>query len=206
MFGLGMLLCAGLWLINLQEYRLMGDVRRNLPVANEQIEALQRSEGLLRLIWIPSYLAMAIAFLTWIHRAHRNLPSLGAQDLEFSPRGAVGWYFFPFLNLFKPYQVMREISNASDSRYLAVSGSAWRGQNATTSVRLWWASFLVANVLSSAAGRAEEFADTPGAFQFVAGASMVGYGLTMIAAALAARVIWLIDRRQSVRAGALGLN
>ncbi len=31
------------------------------------------------------YLGVAIAFLMWIHRAHRNLQYLGNQDLRFSP-------------------------------------------------------------------------------------------------------------------------
>jgi hypothetical protein len=174
-------------------------------VTNEQIESNVRAQNVLGLIWLPWYVVTVITFLMWKHRAHRNLPALGANDLKFSPRGAVGWYFCPLLNLFRPYQVMREISNASNSACLSIDGSAWRNRNAPAVVRLWWASFLIMNVVANAVARAVDIADSPGAFQFVAAASMVDCAITATAATFAIGVVWLIDRRQATQADKLGL-
>lgn len=55
-----------------------------------------------------------IALLVWIYAVHRNLPALGATGLEFTPGWAVGWFFVPILNLFKPCQALFEIWNGSD--------------------------------------------------------------------------------------------
>jgi hypothetical protein len=201
---IGLLLCIAMFTYSFQEYRLH-DLSRKVTVTNEQIESNLRAHNVLRLVWLPWYVITGIAFLMWKHRAHRNLPALGATDLEFSPRGAVGWYFCPFLNLFKPYQAMREICNASNPSYLSIDGSAWRSRNAPAVVRIWWAFFLIMNFVTRAVASAENSVDTPAAFRFVAAASMVDYGITMIAATSAIGVVWLIDRRQFVQADKLGL-
>src|SRR5689334_7274535 len=52
--------------------------------------------------------ATAVAFLIWFHRAHKNLPALGARELKYTPGWAVGGFFVPLLNLVRPADVMRE--------------------------------------------------------------------------------------------------
>ena len=59
-------------------------------------------------------LVAAVACLIWLYRVHSNLPALGARNLEFTPEWAVGWWFIPIFHLFRPYQVVREIWQASD--------------------------------------------------------------------------------------------
>jgi hypothetical protein len=152
------------------------------------------------------YLVTIVAFLMWEHRAHRNLPSLGATGLEFSPRGAVGWYFVPFLNLFKPYQVMREIYNASQPDPSDESSIGWRGRNAPFGVKTWWALFLFMNFVSNAVGRAGVYADTHSAFQFVAVASMLAETIGIAAMVAALSVVRSVTRRQESRADVLGVS
>jgi hypothetical protein len=55
------------------------------------------------------FIITAILFLMWIYRAHRNPPSLGASGLKYSPGWAVGGFFIPIWNLFRPFQVTTEI-------------------------------------------------------------------------------------------------
>ena len=81
--------------------------------------------------WLPILLvavslATSVAFLMWIHRAYRNLPALRGTPLKCSPRWAVGYYFIPILNFFRPYQVMKEIWRESDPRGYPCSAKHWR--------------------------------------------------------------------------------
>ena len=69
----------------------------------KRLTSLLASTGFL--VWLGT----ATAVLMWVHRAYRNLPALGARDMAYSPGWAVGWWFIPFLNLVRPYQVVREI-------------------------------------------------------------------------------------------------
>lgn len=54
-----------------------------------------------------------ILFVKWIYRASFNARALGAQNMKFTPGWSVGYYFIPFLNLWRPYQAMKEIWKAS---------------------------------------------------------------------------------------------
>ena len=51
-------------------------------------------------LWVYgiAYLITVILFLMWVHRSHKNLKALGADETKFSPRSAVLWWFVPFMN------------------------------------------------------------------------------------------------------------
>jgi hypothetical protein len=61
------------------------------------------------LIQLPFTIFLGITFLRWIYRANGNLHALSSQPMTFTPGWSVGWYFVPIMNLFKPYQSMKEI-------------------------------------------------------------------------------------------------
>ena len=52
-------------------------------------------------IYLVLFVLTAILFLMWIHRAHRNLPSLGSSSLKYSPGWAVGGFFGASIVLLK---------------------------------------------------------------------------------------------------------
>jgi hypothetical protein len=60
-------------------------------------------------IQLPLAIFLGITFLRWIYRANANLHALSSQPMTFTPGWSVGWYFIPIMNLFKPYQSMKEI-------------------------------------------------------------------------------------------------
>ena len=67
--------------------------------------------------------------------------------MGFSPGWAVGWYFIPFANLWKPYQAMKEIWQAS------ASPEHWESEDRSWLLPLWWTLWIVSNLLSNAAFR-----------------------------------------------------
>jgi len=100
------------------------------------------------------YFAAAVLFLIWIHRAHKNLASLNATELRFTPGWAVGWFFVPIMSLFRPYQVASEIYKASAPNIAATTGStSWKNAAASPIVGLWWAFFLISNFVGQIALR-----------------------------------------------------
>lgn len=76
-----------------------------------------------------------VLFARWIYVAGRNLVAAGYDDLEFSPGSRIWWFAVPVACLFKPFQGMRELWNASH-------GSAnYYGDNHAL-VSTWWALWL----------------------------------------------------------------
>jgi len=96
-----------------------------------------------------------VLFCVWVHRANRNAHALGARGMEFTPGWAVGWFFVPVANLFKPYQAVREIHQASDpdldrSDEGATLAWRWSERPAPVQLKLWWGTWLVMNVVENA--------------------------------------------------------
>ena len=205
LFALGIILSFVMVASDISEYQLLTRLIDHENVADEQIESNNNRQRLLGVTWLVWYLSTIVAFLMWVHRAHRNLPALGATGLEFTPRGAVGWYFAPIANLFKPYQCMREIYNASDPLN-ASDGNQFRpDRDAPVVVKTWWALFLIMGFFGNAVGRASFKADTLEAYQIVSIASVIDGVISIVATLAAIWLVWSIDRRQTERAANLGL-
>lgn len=59
-------------------------------------------------------LATWVIWLVWQHRGQRNLGRASRQQLRFGPGWAVGWWFIPVANWWKPFQTVRELWSRSD--------------------------------------------------------------------------------------------
>ena len=84
----------------------------------------------------------------WIHRMAANTRFLvGAGKMDYTPGWAVGWFFIPFANLWKPYQAMKEVW------VLNADGGRGAGPMAGVLLPLWWFLWLAWNAVSNVAGR-----------------------------------------------------
>jgi hypothetical protein len=117
-----------------------GDIE-TLANAND---ARQMAIGIAQL---AAYIVTGIVFLVWIYRANRNARALGAQGMRFTPGWSVGWYFVPIMSLWRPFQAMREIWQAS-----AEPGN-WRAVQSPPLLGWWWAFYLGNQILSQVAYR-----------------------------------------------------
>ena len=98
-----------------------------------------------------------VTFLPWFYRAYRNLLRRGISDLNdlyaaggpvvlrYRSGWAIGAWFVPILNLFRPKQIMNDIWRGSFSHPGA--GKTWRLTTVSGLVHWWWglwiASFAV---------------------------------------------------------------
>ena len=92
---------------------------------------------LVAISWLLVAFPVSVVMVSlWVHRAYANLEPLGRRGSR-SPALAVGWFFIPIANLWKPYQVMAEISNKT-------LGAVPRGLLAS-----WWACWLAGIVVGN---------------------------------------------------------
>ncbi|HLA85559.1 MAG TPA: DUF4328 domain-containing protein [Thermoguttaceae bacterium] len=180
-----------------------------------QIELLQRMENgdftteethwndsrqqLIGFVLIVASIGSMISFLMWFHRAHRNLRSLGATELRFSPGWAVGWWFIPIFNLFRPFQVMREIWRNSVPTTVVPVEDTWQRPTGSALVGWWWALFLVMNWSNRVVMR---ITDRATSIEELAVASWLGLAsalLIVLAALLAILVVYRVTANQEKR-------
>jgi Domain of unknown function (DUF4328) len=155
-----------------------------------QFEAVRTLQGL---VW----LATAVAFLAWIHRAYANLERLGVKDLGYAPPWAVGAFVVPLLNLIHPLRVVRELWNASDE---AGTGETMSRRGTTSPWLLSWWGLLVASVAVDPFAL-RPFESPERSLDLAGGTSRVVAGalLEMAAAALAVFIAARITRGQERR-------
>lgn len=137
------------------QYALMGQVEAGLL---DYDEALQRLGMLALLLALPQILVnigTIVAVAMWIHRMAWNAHAMaGSRHLDCTPGWAVGWYFIPIANLFKPYQAMKEIWQASRQPL--------RPDQAAVPLLfpLWWTLWLIAGAANQVSLRMSFKADT----------------------------------------------
>jgi hypothetical protein len=138
--GAGLALLS-FWSSWLQLDLLSGEFTPEEGAANDQREAM--IGGAFGIFLLATF----CTFGRWIVLAHRNLPALGAQHLDVRPGWAVGFFFIPVLNLWKPYQAMRSLWRSSHSVHRPES------QESTWVLPTWWTVWLISSSLGNATWR-----------------------------------------------------
>jgi hypothetical protein len=136
-------------------------------------------------VGFAAFVLTAIVFLVFFHRAYSNLATLGPSERRYTPGWAVGSWFVPILNLFRPKQIANDIWRGSD-------GSAVPGV-----FHWWWALYLVGGVAYFDGGGGQM---TVGEARTVVFVQATGEVILVGAALCAASVVRLIARRQRLRA------
>lgn len=93
---------------------------------------------------IVTWLACMFAFGSFTHRASRNLLTLKSSDQGFNPERGVFWFFIPVFNLFKPWQVYRELFRGSDPNVTTHDETAWKTKGTVPAIVNIWAGIFVA--------------------------------------------------------------
>jgi Domain of unknown function (DUF4328) len=85
------------------------------------------------------FVATVVVWCIWQHHAQQNAIVLSGGGLRFTPAWAVGWWFIPIANLWKPFQTVRELWKASH-------GGGWRMIATWALLGWWWATWIVGSL------------------------------------------------------------
>ena len=136
-------------------------------------------QGIIGLGYLGVFIVTGVAFLKWIYRANLNCRAFGAEDMEFTPGWSIGYYFIPVLNLFRPYQSMKEIWQASHNP------ANWQSQSGSALLGWWWALWLISGFLGHMVFRLSMDADSIDELQASTGisifSSIIGIPLCLVA-------------------------
>jgi len=140
-------------------------------------------------------LATGICFFVWMYRRDKNLRAFGAEELQFRPGWVVGYFFVPIMNLYRPYQALSEIWQASDPDPAARTKAGRRHIHPPALLGFWWGCWLLWSVIDGIASQ-----DAAGS-----ASSAVGAPFRLVAAILAILVVRLYTKRQQETARHLAL-
>jgi len=106
--------------------------------------------------------------------------------MRFTPGWSVGWYFVPVMSLWKPFQAMREIWQAS-----AQPGN-WQAVETSPLLGWWWTAYVINLFLTQIGYRLSQHIDgiqsAMTASAFTTASDISGMGLDVLAFFLVAKI------------------
>jgi hypothetical protein len=130
------------------QFELLRKILNNSVVTQQEAAANDTREAIVGYVQTALFIATAVIFLAWIHRTYKNLGPLKAAGLRFTPGWAVGWFFIPFANLFRPYQVVSEIYKFSDPKESLPDNYRRINFLSSNIVGWWWGLYLLSNIVA----------------------------------------------------------
>lgn len=150
------------------------------------------------IVYYGSLIASAVVFCMWLHRVVRNMRALGAPDPRWSPAGAVGRCFIPFLNFVHPYLSIVDAWKASDPSTLRADQSMRNVRPVAGAVMAWWLTWWAGRAVSIFSNRMINSSDT-GTVVTGAVIDLVANATLIVAAGLAILVVRRLTSRQDVK-------
>ncbi len=146
--GLGALILFAI-VSDIWQIQLIRDIQSGVFTNEADLAAAadtnDRRQQLIGIAYIVVFAATVIAFGMLIHRAANNARAFGATGFKITPGWAVGWYFVPIAQFWKPYQAMSEIWRASRNP------RGWQNDRAGEFLGWWWAIWVVSTALGKVA-------------------------------------------------------
>lgn len=179
--------------------RVLNQLERGIDVSFDRVEASDNRVGYAGVAQILTYVASVVAFLAWFFRAYRNLPRLGARGPSHGFGWAIGSWFVPILNLFRPKQIANEVWRGSDPAAPPDQGAFWKDRPVSPLLHWWWAGWLVSSFLGNIAGRVYLNAETVSEQQAGTIVGIVSDSSYIVVGVLALLTVRAITERQEAR-------
>lgn len=203
LLALNILLMLAMLLSYYLQYELALRLMARVAVPDAELQANDDRQALLAIAYALLFIATAIVFVVWFHRAHSNLEALGARDLNYSSGWAAGSWFVPILNLFRPLQIAQEIWRNSDPSAVGDRYAPLDTSTSSALINLWWATWIISNLIANVATRMSWDVNSPETLKSATVAEMIALVASIIAAVFAISVVSAIHGRQTARAEAL---
>jgi hypothetical protein len=188
------------------EISMLARMQDGESVSDAEIDFNDAREGVIAIVQSGVLLASVVVFLMWFSRAYRNVSRLGVRSLRYKPGWAIGAWFVPILNLFRPKQIANDIWRGSDPDLpREVSAAGWQdGRIPGLLFGLWWALWLITNWAGIAATRGST--ETIPDLKDQSIRYLISDTTDLIAALLCAAVVAAVTRRQDERARRHGVT
>ena len=147
-------------------------------------DRLYAGVGIVQLVLV---LITGFLWLRWLHRAYSNLGAVGHRTSRFTPGWAVGYWFVPIVNLWRPYHVHRDLAARSRAGNALTEDEVRAAK--TPLVDRWWTTWIVGGLLGNVSSRLAVKAQTLPQLRTVTWLQLAQDALIVLAALLALRLL-----------------
>jgi hypothetical protein len=143
-------------------------------------------QQIIGVVYSITYLVSGIVFIQWFRRAYFNL-HLRSSHLLYTDGWAAGSWFVPFLNLFRPFQIMKELY-VETARIFSKKGLS-EEVSSTKFLGWWWALWLINNTVAQYEFRTSLKAEIAADLSNVTIAGMIGNLISIPLAIITVKVV-----------------
>lgn len=180
------MLAAGLVMVVAVLIGEIGELQGRISLDNPELSSFEALYAAALLLSLVVLVATYVLFGMWVYRAAANVEVAAVPGFDYTPGWAVGWFFVPFANLFKPFAAMRQIWNASHGNE---SGDLDSGN---PFLAFWWGLWILTAILTNVAIRLNLNPEDPSyvrtALQLETASSVLSLALYPIAYRLVDRI------------------
>jgi len=144
-----------LLILNFYRYNLLQAVTNGVTITTEitteiveTAETIDSRIGTATIIELIAYIISIIFFIRWFSRAYSNLHRK-VTGLLYSKGWAIGCWFVPILNFYRPYRIMKELCRKTET-LLSIEKP-----NLSETIDVWWFLFIVSAFVDRALSRFE---------------------------------------------------
>jgi hypothetical protein len=129
----------------LLELELVDRVAAGAAVTDAELDGNDSRQTTVGFLQLAALVVCAVVFIRWLWAAYRNTDRATPGLRRYGHGWAIGAWFVPFLNLWRPKQIVNDVWRAGGTRGAAEPLPWW--------LDVWWAGWICSNVLSQAASR-----------------------------------------------------
>ena len=176
------------------ELRITDRLLASETVSDAELTAIDDRNFAVGVVTLLAWIFAAATFIRWLHGAYQNVDVVAAAERRYGHGWAIGAWFVPFLNLWRPKQIVNDVWRAGGRD----------ADHAQPGVLLlsWWALWIIADVAIRIAGNSYADAETPEEWRTGTIVWLVGDGLSLVTALLAVAVVRFSTERLDGRAAA----
>ncbi len=133
------------------QYDLLQSAANGAKISLETAIANDARERIIGILFLIAYIISAVTFIQWFRRAYFNLHQK-VSNLALSEGWAAGSWFVPIVNLYQPYQIMKELYRET-SELLIRKGIIVDSNLKANSIGIWWTLWIITNLIGQSVFR-----------------------------------------------------
>ncbi|MCE3295229.1 MAG: hypothetical protein K0R65_943 [Crocinitomicaceae bacterium] len=154
---------------NFMEYRIYANANQGVFISMDEAQSFQITEVIVAILTVGVFIFSAITFIQWFRRAYFN------QEMKFSMTTTNGWtagaWFIPIYNLYRPYQLMKELYENVESFLIKNQLDETKKSNFAV-LGWWWGLWITLNIAQNIVTRVSLRSESLDVLQSLAVASM----------------------------------
>lgn len=177
------------------QYMIIQEFPNNHPIPIEILSTPEQIQNIIHVGVLLSTITCCIIFLLWFKREYHNLHAINPK-LKYKEAWAIWSWFIPVINLWRPYQIMKEIYIHATTTEKKEIHPEEEEIITTPIIDLWWLLWIASNVLSQVNNRLPE--TTIDQLKSAHILSILTFGILIIDAMLLIKIINKINSKTRI--------